>query len=263
MKSLLKILIIVTIASSVAFAQNADERKIVKMPTVNVPFEAEMSRLGGVVLAAVTVDRVGLVVSVDKVSGPDWVCDEVMRPDVIALREAARIGAADVLFEPSPTDISDHTQEIIVFEFPRENNSPYGRSVYSFGKKSENDPKASVTVKRTAVVSSAKRSATNELIPEIQTKGLISGGVMNGKAIHLENPKFPPTARVLNVVGNVGVTVIIDEEGKVFAASVTNGHPLLRLDSRNAACKSQFEPVKLSSTPVKVASVIVYKYVNQ
>lgn len=263
MKSLPKILIIISIVSAAAFAQNADERKIIKMPSVNVPFEATMSRLGGVVLTTVTVDRVGVVVSVDKVIGPDWVCNGVMRPDVIALRESARIGAADVLFEPRLTDISDHSQEIIVFEFPKEDGLPYGKPVISFGREPENDVKTAAMETRTALVRSATRSATHELIPEIQTKGLISGGVMNGKAIHLEVPEFPRVAREVNVAGDVGVTVIIDEEGRVFAANVANGHPLLRVDSRNAACKSLFKPVTLSGLPVTVTGVIVYKYSYQ
>ena len=44
----------------------------------------------------------------------------------------------------------------------------------------------------------------------------IAGGVLNGKAINLPKPPYPPAARVVRASGLVSVKVLIDEEGRVM-----------------------------------------------
>src|SRR2546426_5244435 len=56
----------------------------------------------------------------------------------------------------------------------------------------------------------------------------ISGGVLNGKAIHLVQPQYPAMARTAHVSGQVSVQVLIDENGNVVAAPASSGHPLLQ-----------------------------------
>src|SRR5438094_8787698 len=56
----------------------------------------------------------------------------------------------------------------------------------------------------------------------------ISGGVLNGKAIHLVQPTYPAMARTAHVSGQVSVQVLIDENGNVVAAHASSGHPLLQ-----------------------------------
>src|SRR5438309_5826458 len=46
----------------------------------------------------------------------------------------------------------------------------------------------------------------------------ISGGVLNGKAVHLVQPPYPPIARSAHASGQVVVQVLIDENGGVVAA---------------------------------------------
>ena len=88
----------------------------------------------------------------------------------------------------------------------------------------------------------------------------ISLGVINGKAINLVKPPYPPVARAVHADGAVNVQVTIDEQGNVIAANAVSGHPLLRQAAENAARASKFDPTTLSRQPVKVTGVIVYKF---
>jgi protein TonB len=67
----------------------------------------------------------------------------------------------------------------------------------------------------------------------------ISGGVLNGKAVRLVQPPYPPIARSAHASGQVVVQVLID------------------------ARSSKFTPTKLSGQPVKVNGVIIYNFVAQ
>ena len=91
----------------------------------------------------------------------------------------------------------------------------------------------------------------------------ISGGVLNGKAISLPKPAYPPIARQAHAAGTVVVQVTIDENGNVISASAVSGHPLLRAVAVAAAHGARFSPTKLSGQPVKVTGVITYNFVAQ
>ena len=91
----------------------------------------------------------------------------------------------------------------------------------------------------------------------------ISGGVLNGKAISLPKPAYPPIARQAHAAGTVVVQVTIDENGSVISASAVSGHPLLRAVAVAAARGARFSPTKLSGQPVKVTGVITYNFVAQ
>jgi len=91
----------------------------------------------------------------------------------------------------------------------------------------------------------------------------ISGGVLNGKAVHLVTPPYPAIARSAHAAGAVQVQVLIDENGNVIAAHPMSGHPLLQAAAVAAARASKFTPTKLSGQPVKVNGVIIYNFVAQ
>jgi len=91
----------------------------------------------------------------------------------------------------------------------------------------------------------------------------ISGGVLNGKAISLPKPAYPPIARAAHASGTVVVQVLIDENGNVVSASAVSGHPLLINAAVSAARSARFSPTKLSGQPVKVTGVIQYNFVAQ
>jgi TonB family protein len=91
----------------------------------------------------------------------------------------------------------------------------------------------------------------------------ISGGVLNGKALELVRPVYPPIARAAHASGTVVVQVTIGEDGNIVSAHAVSGHPLLQAVSVDAARKSKFSPTKLAGQPVKVTGVITYNFIAQ
>jgi protein TonB len=99
--------------------------------------------------------------------------------------------------------------------------------------------------------------------PPAAPRAPISGGVLNGKAISLPKPGYPPIARAAHASGTVVVQVLIDENGNVVSAKALSGHPLLQAVAVGAARQARFSPTKLSGQPVKVTGVIQYNFVAQ
>ena len=91
---------------------------------------------------------------------------------------------------------------------------------------------------------------------------VISGGIINGKAMNLVKPPYPAAARTVRASGAVNVQVVIDESGKVISATAVSGNPLLRAAAEQAARNSNFTPTMMSGQPVKVTGVIVYNFVD-
>lgn len=88
----------------------------------------------------------------------------------------------------------------------------------------------------------------------------ISGGILNGKALSLPKPPYPPIAKAAKASGTVVVKVLVDENGNVVSASAVSGHPLLQAAAVAAARGAKFTPTKLSGQPVKVSGVINYVF---
>jgi hypothetical protein len=89
----------------------------------------------------------------------------------------------------------------------------------------------------------------------------VTGGILNGKAVKLPKPIFPPEAHRAGAAGEVIVSIVFDEQGKVVWARATSGHPLLRTACEDAAWQSTFPPLKLAGQPVKVKGVLIYNFV--
>lgn len=102
---------------------------------------------------------------------------------------------------------------------------------------------------------------TERPTPRPNVPKTISGGVLNGRAISLPRPPYPPAARAVRASGPVSVQVLIDEDGRVISASAINGHPLLRSAAESAARGARFSPTMLSGQRVKVSGVITYNFV--
>jgi TonB family protein len=98
--------------------------------------------------------------------------------------------------------------------------------------------------------------------PKVES-GAIGGGVLNGRALQLPRPAYPPIARQAHASGTVVVQVTIDEQGNVISAHAVSGHPLLLAVSVAAARQSKFSPTLLEDEPVKVTGVITYNFVAQ
>lgn len=221
-----------------AFAQT--ERQILVTPNADHPQAAKDSGLGGRVTVNLTLDASGNVVSVDSVSGPDSVCPSVTRADVLALREAARAAAPNAKFAPSDGSLTSSAVSLN-FDFP----SGKADQVYSASNASPPEYAGPVSV-----------APGSRPIPK-----QISGGVLNGKAVSLPRPPYPPAARAVRASGAVSIQVLIDEDGKIFSAAPVSGHPLLRAAARQAACGAEFSPTLLMGNPVKVSGVITYNFV--
>lgn len=89
---------------------------------------------------------------------------------------------------------------------------------------------------------------------------MVSGGVVNGKAISLPKPDYPPAAAAVGASGAVNVEVVIDEAGNVESAKAVSGHPLLRAAAETAAQGAKFSPTTLQGQAVKVKGVVVYNF---
>ena len=96
--------------------------------------------------------------------------------------------------------------------------------------------------------------------PKPKPSAPISGGVLNGKAISLPKPGYPPVAKAARQTGTVTVQVTIDENGSVISARAVGGPPLLQAAAVQAAYGARFSPTKLSGQPVKVTGVITYNF---
>lgn len=90
---------------------------------------------------------------------------------------------------------------------------------------------------------------------------IISGGVLNTKAIEVPQPIYPPAARAVGASGKVIVQVLIDEGGRVISANAVSGNPILRDAAVQAARSARFSPTLRGGEPVKVSGVINYDFV--
>jgi TonB family protein len=95
------------------------------------------------------------------------------------------------------------------------------------------------------------------------SKAVVSGGVLNGKAVSKPEPEYPETAKAARASGTVTVQILVDEEGNVISASAVSGHPLLQQAAVAAARTAKFSPTRLSGQPVKVSGVVTYNFVLQ
>jgi TonB family protein len=92
---------------------------------------------------------------------------------------------------------------------------------------------------------------------------VISGGVLNAKAVSKPEPIYPATARAAHATGIVTVQVTVDETGNVVSAEAVSGHPLLRAAAVAAAREAKFSPTRLSGKPAKVSGILTYNFVPE
>ena len=85
----------------------------------------------------------------------------------------------------------------------------------------------------------------------------LNGGVLNGMAVSLPRPIYPPMAKQIGASGEVRVQVAVDGNGNVISARAVTGHPLLRSAAENAARQSRMRSEAANST-----GQIVYNFRN-
>ena len=94
-------------------------------------------------------------------------------------------------------------------------------------------------------------------------KNIVSGGVLNGKAVKKPPPRYPAGAKAAGQQGVVTVQITVDEDGSVISARAITGAPLLREAGEEAARGAKFSPTTVCGHPVKVSGVITYNFVLQ
>ena len=85
----------------------------------------------------------------------------------------------------------------------------------------------------------------------------LNGGVLNGMAVSLPRPLYPPMAKQIGASGQVRVQVSVDGNGNVVSARAISGHPLLRSAAENAARQS-----KMRIDAANTTGQIVYNFRN-
>src|SRR5262245_1059844 len=81
-----------------------------------------------------------------------------------------------------------------------------------------------------------------------------------GEAIIIAQPVYPAVAKQINASGEVQVSIVIDENGRVVEAKATKGHPVLRLAAEDAARKWVFKPTLLDGKPVKQPGTLPFVF---
>jgi protein TonB len=107
---------------------------------------------------------------------------------------------------------------------------------------------------------SARPKPTPQPTPS-KPKTIVSGGVLNGRAISKPQPSYPPIAKAAKASGTVTVQVLVSEEGNVISARAVSGHPLLRQAALDAAYQAKFTPVIVSGRKVQVSGALTYDFV--
>jgi len=160
------LILVSTAICLLAQAVHSPARKVVDLPKTSLPAWDYGKNFGKTVRVAVTVDETGNVTSVGNATGPGFVCPSVTRPDVLALREKAKEVAAKAKFEPNPDGA---TLSYVEIEFPAkpERNRKEGKEK----------------------VEEFMAAASGPVVPGNH------GGILNGKAINLPKPTYPPAAR--------------------------------------------------------------------
>ncbi|HEX2639335.1 MAG TPA: energy transducer TonB, partial [Pyrinomonadaceae bacterium] len=249
-------------------AQYDPWRRPVSVPDAVYPEEAKATGLGGKIIVIVDVDTTGSVTSIRNLTGPDYVCDQVQRPDVVALRKAASAAALAAKFAPATkngtaVNLMGRIEIQIAGAGPatgaadgqassykEAETTPIGGSAKTpLGDKAytRTEPNK-YTIIGTSIDGGSSASGEQHTIPK-DPKAL-AGGVLNGKAISLPKPTYPAAARALRAGGIVTVQVLVDKDGTVFAAGAMGGHPFLQRSSEIAACSAKFNPTMHDGRPV-------------
>ena len=123
--------------------------------------------------------------------------------------------------------------------------------------------------------SSADSSSVSEVVPsesaetkvpppavkvEPKKRAPQTKGVVNGFAIDLPKPAYPPAAKAIRLSGVVNVQVLIDEAGNVVSAKAVDGPSVFKSEAERSARRARFKPTYLGDDAVKVTGVIVYKF---
>ncbi|CAN5404803.1 hypothetical protein BH10ACI2_BH10ACI2_02530 [soil metagenome] len=235
------------------FFSSIAKPEAIDLPLPEYPKDSRL--LAGRVSVPIKIDENGNVSVTANVEGPGNVCLNVTVPAVLALRAAAANAAKKAKFTPP---VIDGKPVSVMGRINYLFSSPDGQLRMSGISQSKGDSGESTRLDRMTVVRTIDEEKTMGAKPTGKT---VSGGVLNGTAMELAKPTYPPAAKAVRAGGAVSVQVLIFEDGTVYSGAAVSGHPLLRHAAEIAACGSKFSPTLLEGTPVKVSGVITYNFV--
>ena len=96
-----------------------------------------------------------------------------------------------------------------------------------------------------------------------QTKKIVEGGIVNGKATYLPKPDYPQEAKDFCASGIISVEVEIDGKGDVISAKAISGDKLLHKSAVEAAQKAKFQQTTNRGVPIKIKGIVVYNFVPE
>lgn len=199
--------------------------KALSLPKPEYPEIARQARLGGVVGVNVMIDESGIVISAaaDEFDQRTRKAEDGTKLDPVVIDQSLREASERAALQAlfAPTTLGGQPVRV------------KGKILYNF------------------VVDKSDRP------PRV---GDINGPLLNGKAISMVQPVYPPAARAVRAEGSVTVQITIDEEGNVISATAINGHPLLQAAAVAAAREAKFTPRLISGQPVKVSGIVTYNF---
>ena len=232
-KNYLSIAFVLLAAGIPAFAQGTPPDSAVKpilAPDFVIAAEDETAGIDGVIKVAVDINRSGDAIRAVVYVGPSWPCSVKLDDRVNAVMRDAEKAVLKFKFAPAIKN----------------------------GKPVDTRVGISLTIGKTA---RKKKEGDKPADPNATKPKLVTGGVVNGKALSLPKPEYPFEAKQVHAGGTVSVQVLIGEDGKVISAQAISGSPLFMFASRRAACGAKFSPTLLVGNPVKVSGVITYNFV--
>jgi TonB family protein len=90
--------------------------------------------------------------------------------------------------------------------------------------------------------------------------GGASKGLTSGEALVKAQPVYPAIAKQISASGEVQVSIVIGEDGRVVEAKAIKGHPVLRAAAEDAARKWVFKPTLLDGKPVKQPGTLLFVF---
>jgi len=236
MQRVISVVIGVMVAAMIAAGQTAVKEiqggilngKAVSLPKPDYPDYLKAAGIEGTIFVDVVIDEDGNVISAVAASKPRMLPisrdekEDVPVADPI-LRSAAEEAALKASF--SPTMLNGVPVKV------------KGTIVYVFRAGASQTPRSSDEAAK-----------------------MISGSVLNGKAVNLPMPVYPAAAAAVRAEGAVTVRVTVNEEGNVVEAEAVAGHPLLRTSAAEAARAARFSPTLLNGQPVRISGVLVYNF---
>ena len=103
-------------------------------------------------------------------------------------------------------------------------------------------PNRSPLPTQTPIIVRPNPSPTTPRMNPLPANRPANGGVLNGQALSLPTPAYPPLAKQMSASGEVRVQVAVDERGNVVSAHAVSGNPLLRQAAESAARRSKIRP---------------------